>query len=613
MLAKAVAHFETILVDAIDKDSTTMTLDSISTPAGNLAAGTYGFVIEQESNSKREYVMGTLSGSTFTFTKRDVSPLDASTVDSSADDQRKSHRKGSSIKLSNFPILTQLQRILSGDDELDADTPIVLDASRTPATNNELVTKEYVDSVVNGGTIYFETQILRGDAGEVVAAGQFVYLDETDGEWYLVDTDDTDWKNKKRGIAQGAGTDGNAISGGVLVSGLDASTSYTPGQVYYGSNTAGSLGTSAGTNELVAGVGDANNKLVFFGDPYQVTDDEKDAMVGSQGNPDSANKFLTEDHSTAIANLQTQTTSTNTIEVGEADTTLKKNVLAQSFTATKTKLRGVRLYKKADTGSFSGTVKIALQADSSGAPSGSDLASVTISNANWLLITSSAEFMAIFSSEYTSLTVGATYWIVIDPSTSDDANHPNLGGRTSGGNGELYYQNTTDGWTQLANTDLYYKTIEGVTSQIVETGSDGKIPSKLVSHAPTAVGTTTQDLSSTTTKSIAHGLGEKPSYVELNIVEATANGGSPRSNGVSISRVGFDGTNHISHALMFFGSSDETAEGYVSSSNFRIYAPATSAKYLQGTITFDDTNIYITWSTSGTPTGTVDITWEAYK
>ncbi len=164
---------------------------------------------------------------------------------------------------------------------------------------------------------------------------------------------------------------------------------------------------------------------------------------------------------------QQQTTQNITVEVGEANTTTKKNLLAQSFIPTKTKIRGVRLYKSANTGSFTGTVKVALQLDSSGTPSGSDLASVTISNAvyNALAV---GQFEAIFSSEYGTLDKTKTYWIVVTCSTSDTSNHPNLGGNSAGGyaNGITKYKNATDGWLTLAGVDLYFKTMQGITSQV---------------------------------------------------------------------------------------------------------------------------------------------------
>jgi hypothetical protein len=270
-----------------------MELSSISTPAGNLGAGTYGFVIEEESASRREYVIGTLSGSTLTFTHRDLSPTDATTTDASGDTDRQSHRKGASIKLTNFPILLLIQRVLDGTDQLDADAPLEYDATASISGNNMLATKAYVDAVVNGGTVTFDNQIFTGDAGETVADGELVYLKEADGEWYLVDATDTaTFQNVRIGIAQGAGTDGAAISGGVLVSGIDNTISYTAGQLYYATDVAGALGTSAGTNTFVVGIGDANNKLVLL--PYYLpTPTEKDALAGSSGTPSSTNPYKT--------------------------------------------------------------------------------------------------------------------------------------------------------------------------------------------------------------------------------------------------------------------------------------------------------------------------------
>ena len=293
---KIVAHFETTIVNKIDDSSSTMELASIATPAGNLGSGTYGFVIEEETTGKREYVIGTLSGSTVTFTKRDVSPLDATTEDASSDTSRQAHRKGSSVKVTNFPILLLIQRVLEGTDQLDASSPLEYDATASITNNNQLATKAYVDSVVNGGTLTIQDQVLTGDAGETVSAGQLLYLKTSDGEWYKVDADDTaTLNNTLKGIAQGAGTDGNAISGGVLVQGLDTNTTYTAGQLYYASNTAGGLATSAGTNTYVVGVGDANNKLVFLPDQYYLTQDQKAGLTGISNAPTASNPFVTTD------------------------------------------------------------------------------------------------------------------------------------------------------------------------------------------------------------------------------------------------------------------------------------------------------------------------------
>lgn len=283
-LPKVAAHFETQLVNKIDSTSTTMELSSVSTPAGSLGAGTYGFVIEEETTGKREYVIGTLSGSTVTFTHRDLSPLDATTTGSSSDTDRQSHRKGSSVKITNFPLLLLLQRIFVGDDQLDASSPLEYDAAPSLVAGNQLATTQYVLDNINGGTVSLQNQLYAGDAGETISAGEYVYLKESDGEWYKVDaTDISTIEARLKGIAQGAGTDGNAISGGVLVEGLDNSISYTAGQLYYASDTAGALATSAGTYEHVIGIGDANNKLVLLPDYYTPTESQKDFLAAVTG------------------------------------------------------------------------------------------------------------------------------------------------------------------------------------------------------------------------------------------------------------------------------------------------------------------------------------------
>lgn len=461
-VAKTIAHFETILVDAINKDSTTMSLDSISTPEGNLPSGLYGFVIEQESNAKREYVIGTLSGSTVTFVTRDVSPLDGSTANSSSDDDRKSHRKGSSVKLTNHPTLIQIYRILTGDASLTFGNPILYASEPTLTNREELATVGYVLDNVNGGTVSYSKVVETGNAGETVAAGDPLYFKTSDQEWYITDADTKYSEDTQFGIAQGAGTDGAAITGGILRRGTDNNQiGMTAGASQYLSTTKGELTETAPTNDIFVGVAKSTTELMVNFE-NRITD-----YVNSSND-------VTQD-----SDLQTQTTSTNTIEVGEADATTKKNSLAQKFTASKTKMRGFDLYKKADTGSFTGNVVITLQADSSGSPSGTALATATITNAQWLLLADDAEFEALFASEYTSLVIGDDYWIDVQPSTSDNSNHPNLGGDTSGGDGTVYYNNTTDGWVSISNAYLYYKTKEGNTNQVIKTGDSGHITNTL--------------------------------------------------------------------------------------------------------------------------------------
>ena len=176
---------------------------------------------------------------------------------------------------------------------------------------------------------------------------------------------------------------------------------------------------------------------------------------------------------------QSQTTSNGTVAVGESNVTTKKSLIAEKFVPTISSISGVSLWKIADTGTFTGTVKVALQADTSGSPSGSDLASATITNAAWLLLTAAAEFTVSFGTEYETLADGSPYWIVVTPSTSDTSNHPNLGINTAGGyaSGVLKYNNSSDGWVTVSTSILYFKENMGILGKLVKTQSpEGLIP-----------------------------------------------------------------------------------------------------------------------------------------
>jgi len=488
-IRKVVADFNTSLSTKISAGDTTFTLSSATDDSSVvLADGQYCFTINNGSSNK-EYLVGTLDGSTKIVTA--VSTVTRQGVETSG--AVNEHRVGSPVIISDFTAILDVVKTLRGEKDLDGDNPIEYDAEPTLASRTEVATVGYVLDNTNGGTVSVAGLIVAGNGGEVLAAGDVVFFDTADQEWKLADADTTYGDDVQFGIAQGAGTDGGAITGGVLVRGVDDNqTGLTAGATQYVSATAGDLTESAPTNDIFAGVAlSTTDILVNF--ENRITD------------------YIDTDDLTQSADLQTQTTSTNTIEAGEADATTKKNSLAQSFTASKTKMRGFKLHKKADTGTFTGNVVVTLQADSSGEPSGSALATATISNANWLLLTDDAEFEAIFASEYTSLTVGDTYWIDVQPSTSDNSNHPNLGGDTSGGDGTLYYNNTTDGWTQITSAYLYYKTMEGNTNQVVKTGSTGKIDPELILSQETFT---------------ASGTWTKPSSGTMVLVQAWGAGGS---------------------------------------------------------------------------------------
>lgn len=133
-----------------------------------------------------------------------------------------------------------------------------------PVGMTGVANKEYVLSVVNGGTVSVDKVIPTATAGETIATGNIVYL-KSDGFWWLAKANDTTKIfNVQLGIAQGAGTAGVAITGGVLIEGQDTNQSgLTTGTTYYVSNTGTVSATAGDTARIIGQGGQAATKLYF--------------------------------------------------------------------------------------------------------------------------------------------------------------------------------------------------------------------------------------------------------------------------------------------------------------------------------------------------------------
>ena len=140
------ALFETSLQNSISSSATTMTLVSGTLKNSNTLSGFYGFIID-EGSANQEFVTATCSNTACTGMTRGIDPV---TGDDAVSALQSSHRRGASVKITDFPVLGVIRRILNGDETL----PFSLHASSTTwlATNNdELTTKYYVDNVGAGG------------------------------------------------------------------------------------------------------------------------------------------------------------------------------------------------------------------------------------------------------------------------------------------------------------------------------------------------------------------------------------------------------------------------------------------------------------------------------
>ena len=475
LLGKVLADFTTSLATDIAIGGTIATLSSATDDDGvALPSGRYFFTLDG-TNTSKEHISCDLVGTALTNIKS-VSRQGVETTGAV-----RKHRIGTTVSLTDFAHLKYINDLIAGNTTLNSAAPLGYDGAPASLTGNQLATVNYVLGVVNGGTVTFDQQIISAQiSGEALTINDHVYFKESDQRWWKVDADlTTTFDVLKRGIVKTTvGSAGSTIQ--VAISGpVSGFVGLTAGSKYYASNTGGAISTTAGTYSVFVGIALSTTVLLLDTNYKTIpTQKEKDAMVGSQGVPSSTNTYVTADNVSVATTDQTQTTQNSTIETGEADATTRKNKIAQSFIPVRTKIKGVKLYKSANTGTNAGDVTLALQADTSGSPSGSDLATKTYTAAEWNAL-AVGEVTFTFSSEYASLVSGTTYWLVLRSSASDTSNHVNFGTNSAGGysSGSVKYNNTTDGWVAVANVDIYFKTLEGIANQVVETNSSGAIPS----------------------------------------------------------------------------------------------------------------------------------------
>lgn len=292
-----IALFQTSLASGITSTATSMTLVSARDKDGNTLSGTYAFIID-EGTANEEFVNADCTGTACTNMSRGLSVVTGTT---SITALKKSHGRGASVKITDAPQLMILHRIINGISTFP--NPITYASGIGPVSGSDLADKEYVLSVVSGGTITYDKVTVAGTAGETLAAGNLVYLKSSDSRWWKTAAGTASTvENVPLGIAQGSGTAGSSITGGVLVKGVDANQSgLSTNTIYYASNTSGALSSSAGTKKVVIGIS-LSTTSILFAPRYnqQLTADQQDALAGTSGTPSTSNKYVTDADTSAV-------------------------------------------------------------------------------------------------------------------------------------------------------------------------------------------------------------------------------------------------------------------------------------------------------------------------
>jgi hypothetical protein len=162
-LPSGVAVFETSLASPIQASSTSMTLASVSIRGGGSLSGYQCFTID-EGSAQAEYVCGTASGTIISSLERGLSPADGVTEVTAL---KFSHRRGASVKITNFPLLQRLQAQNAGDATFES--PLTYGAS--VSTSSLSTNGQNLASVAYANSLSFGAIAQAG-----TASGGFVEL-----------------------------------------------------------------------------------------------------------------------------------------------------------------------------------------------------------------------------------------------------------------------------------------------------------------------------------------------------------------------------------------------------------------------------------------------------
>jgi hypothetical protein len=436
--------------------------------------------------------------------------------------------------------------------------PRMDDVSTAPTDDEELASKKYVDDTAGGSPISINRVIPSATAGESVVAGNVLYLDETDNEWKKADASaSATCDNVLLGIAQGSGTDGNPIAGGILLLGRDTNqTGFAQGDKIYISDTAGTLANSAGTIEVEVGYAISATAIDFKPKFASYTTKlQRDALVGSSGTPSTSNRYLTEDDDaiTATASKLVRT---------KADTFIDGDFIEGS----------IRTLNAGETINGA-TLPVAVYQSTADneiyACDGNDTAKLDFIG---FAITNGTDGNPI-DIQFTGIVKGFT-------------------GLTEGT--RYYVQNDKTIGTSIGT----YEILVGVAiseTQILMRHSD---------ITDYKVGQTTYDMTTASgTQNIAHGLGRIPKIVRLR-------GCHTGANFVATSQGAFDGT---TNSVAWVSSSGAGAglDGGDTTNSIRLVENGSLTNYQSGVVSVDATNIIITWTKTAAPSGIAQIQWEA--
>jgi len=146
-IPQVVALFETSLATKITSSATSMTLVSGTDKAGNALSGYMCFTVD-EGTASEEFVCGTASSTDVSSMLRGIDPIDG---DKEVTALKKEHRRGASVKITDYPQIAIHGRILNGDETIPNVLSYATSSTSTMTQGYQIPNIAYVNGLAYAG------------------------------------------------------------------------------------------------------------------------------------------------------------------------------------------------------------------------------------------------------------------------------------------------------------------------------------------------------------------------------------------------------------------------------------------------------------------------------
>lgn len=389
LTGKIVADFTTSLAAALAVGATSGTLQSATDDDGvALPSGRYFFTIDG-SNSSKEHISCSLSGTALTSIKS----VSRQGVETSG--TVRAHRLGATVTITDFAHILQINNLVNGTTDLDSSDPLKYDGTATISDNNALATKAYVDGVAIAGSPDSSTSVKGIGRVSVAPASAATPIFVGDNDPRVPTQDENDAL---------VGTSGTPSTSNKFVTNDDTAEAATASKVARRKSTGDVTVPTTPTATT-----DAASKA-YVDSGFSITVPLGESFTGAT-TPQPA--FIVND-------LWQPFTNSGFIDVGRATTNNER--IACKFTP-RENVTSTTIYATiAKVGAPADNLTIEIQSDSAGSPSNTPITNGTSNNVagSGLSTTDSTYQTFTFASAF-SLTADTPYWVVFKRTGAADS------------------------------------------------------------------------------------------------------------------------------------------------------------------------------------------------